>query len=193
MALLKCKQCSGQVSSDAKACPHCGSASFKPSKLPIFIFIFVVLIVIWNLNSKDSTHSTSDSTAPASQPGETKSETTDDASVLKEKLLTQNGGVKKYWKKVEFEIDSDTDFDFTITYKKSFKDYDLAKLETEKLARTTLKYLVKNGRKPNDDMILINVTAFQDAGTGETGQPLIINLGTSRYDYNSDQIKFESN
>jgi uncharacterized membrane protein YvbJ len=31
MALVKCSECGGQVSTDAVSCPHCGSTDFAPS------------------------------------------------------------------------------------------------------------------------------------------------------------------
>ena len=41
MALKKCKECGGQVSSDAKICPHCGAKQNKTNWKAIGIMIAV--------------------------------------------------------------------------------------------------------------------------------------------------------
>ncbi len=59
MALLKCPECDGNVSSEARACPHCGKPISLPSAKKIYylslLFIFfiviplfvVLLIILW--------------------------------------------------------------------------------------------------------------------------------------------------
>ena len=59
MALLKCPECNGNVSSEAGACPHCGKPISLPSAkkiyhLSLLIIFFIViplfvvlLIVLW--------------------------------------------------------------------------------------------------------------------------------------------------
>ncbi len=43
MALTKCKECGGQISSKAKTCPNCGKAVKRVSKLLIAVIIIVLL------------------------------------------------------------------------------------------------------------------------------------------------------
>lgn len=38
MAVGKCKECGGQVSSSAKACPHCGAAPPKRTSVVTWLF-----------------------------------------------------------------------------------------------------------------------------------------------------------
>lgn len=114
------------------------------------------------------------------------------ASDFKENILKDIGGAKPYWSEITFEHNTDSDFNFIITYKKNANIQGLARNETEQIVRASLKRLMAEGRKPADDMTFINVTAFQDAGKGESGEPLVRNLGTARYDMNSDKIEFEN-
>jgi hypothetical protein len=55
MALVECKECKTQISSEAKACPKCGAAPPKPtSRLTILIaglFLFFILKSIFGVNS----------------------------------------------------------------------------------------------------------------------------------------------
>lgn len=113
------------------------------------------------------------------------------ASDFKANILKDIGGAKPHWTEVEFEHNSDSDFNFIITYKKNSQASSLAKNETEQLVRASLKRLMAEGRKPTDDLTFINVTALQEAGKGETGESLVVNLGTARYNMNNDQIDFE--
>lgn len=112
------------------------------------------------------------------------------ASLLKDEILKDIGGRKPYWQDFEFEHNSDSDFNFVITYNKNKGSQNLAKNETEQIVRIALKRLLAEGRKPTEDLTFINVTAFQDAGKGEIGEPLVRNLGTARYNMNTDQIEF---
>jgi predicted nucleic acid-binding Zn-ribbon protein len=57
MALLKCKQCGGQVSSDAKICPHCGTKNFKSASIAgaiVGLLIFALLIRAWNEDKRNN-------------------------------------------------------------------------------------------------------------------------------------------
>lgn len=44
MAVIKCKECGGQVAKSAKACPHCGSKQTK--QVGVIGWLFVLLIVL---------------------------------------------------------------------------------------------------------------------------------------------------
>jgi hypothetical protein len=57
MALIKCHECSGQVSDHARTCPHCGApviATIKRKRKAALIglgirlaFVTVMLIIVW--------------------------------------------------------------------------------------------------------------------------------------------------
>jgi hypothetical protein len=47
MALTKCKECGGEVSTRAAKCPHCGSPAKK--KTSIFTWLVVVLLLFWGI------------------------------------------------------------------------------------------------------------------------------------------------
>lgn len=47
MALTKCKECGGQVSSEATACPHCGAKPPKRTSRAGWLFlVFVIVLVV---------------------------------------------------------------------------------------------------------------------------------------------------
>lgn len=55
MALIKCKECANQVSTDAKACPQCGAEVKQPlSRLKVF-FIAIVGVVLFMAFQSDKT------------------------------------------------------------------------------------------------------------------------------------------
>lgn len=114
-----------------------------------------------------------------------------DIAQMKESIIKEDGGMKRRWKKVEFEQNAPSEINFYITYRAGLNDFSLPRKEAIHLARTTLRRLVKDGHKNEDEMILVNVTMMLDVGKGETGEPLSQNLGAARYNPNSDQITFE--
>ncbi len=71
MALVKCKECGGQISSKAKTCPNCGKAVKRTSKLLIAVIILVLLpctCSFWSIIlSPFSGSSGSNDTAPTGQ------------------------------------------------------------------------------------------------------------------------------
>lgn len=52
MALIKCKECNAQISSEAKACPHCGAKVKKPSGCLKWGGIIFAIMVIASLLGK---------------------------------------------------------------------------------------------------------------------------------------------
>ena len=44
MALVTCRECKGQISSEAKACPHCGYRDTRSSKGG-FLFALIILSI----------------------------------------------------------------------------------------------------------------------------------------------------
>jgi hypothetical protein len=74
MALVKCRECSKDISNQAKACPHCGAVSKK--KLGLFkktglglLGLFVVLIVIGSMSDNKKSGS-AQATATTPPPAE---------------------------------------------------------------------------------------------------------------------------
>lgn len=51
MALISCKECGKQISSDAKVCPNCGVKNGKPFWKPVLIGLFGLIVVINLTNS----------------------------------------------------------------------------------------------------------------------------------------------
>lgn len=61
MAIISCRECSGQVSDTAATCPHCGAAAGKPQVVaiekksgnvwPWVVFGFMVLVMFIILNA----------------------------------------------------------------------------------------------------------------------------------------------
>lgn len=46
MALEKCKECGGQISTEAKACPHCGAQPSKRASRAGVLFVALVVILV---------------------------------------------------------------------------------------------------------------------------------------------------
>lgn len=64
-------------------------------------------------------------------------------------------------------------------------------LDTKDVARTVLAQLVKAGRSPMQEGIIVFVYAQQTGLKGETGAALVRPLGHTYYNYNSDTLIFE--
>lgn len=68
MAVKACKDCGGQVSSNAKACPHCGAVAKKGVGILGWLFVLVIVLpVAWGVGTamNQSTPQTSSAAAPA--------------------------------------------------------------------------------------------------------------------------------
>jgi hypothetical protein len=65
MALIKCKECGNEVSSDAKSCPKCGAPTPKKTSLLTWVVAGVFGLIVFNvvLNSGTGTTSLSSSAA----------------------------------------------------------------------------------------------------------------------------------
>jgi hypothetical protein len=79
MALKKCKECEGQVSSKATACPHCGAVLKKERQSIGCGGLILILIIIGSLSSiiggnDSSTSRSSSSTKQETQKPKTKAE-----------------------------------------------------------------------------------------------------------------------
>ncbi len=72
MALIKCKECGGQVAKSAKSCPSCGAK--LPKKVGVLGWAFALIVVLpiaWSIGSGTST------TSPIDQPRNPSSSTQD--------------------------------------------------------------------------------------------------------------------
>src|SRR3989339_340871 len=88
---------------------------------------------------------------------------------FKATLIKNLGGPKKHWAKYSFEY-KDNSYDFDITYKEFYDDFEKIQNETKLIGRKILQQIIKEGRNPSE--IFINVSITQEAGKGETGQKL---------------------
>jgi hypothetical protein len=144
-----------------------------------------VIFVLWLLgtigNKNGGSSNSSDAPAEASAV----------SLQMKESIKKALGGFRGYWKSVE--VDDSIGYGVTITYKKSFSDYAVVEGEVKLVARIVLKDLVKSGHNPKEETITIFVYAYQDAGKGETGAPLVRRLGKAMYDPLNDTIGYETN
>ncbi|MCH7338182.1 FmdB family zinc ribbon protein [Acinetobacter higginsii] len=98
MALINCKECGGQVSTQAKACPSCGAKVKKPTSVVTWIFLgFVVFGVLAALfgsggsTSENSVNETGNNEAKAPLGIQYEGKTTDPTArgmiiLVKEKL-----------------------------------------------------------------------------------------------------------
>ena len=52
MALINCKECGAQVSTQAKSCPSCGAKIKKPTSIITWIFLGLMYITIYIYSRK---------------------------------------------------------------------------------------------------------------------------------------------
>lgn len=46
MAIIKCRECGSQVSTNAKFCPSCGSKSYRPTRILHLVFAALLCIIV---------------------------------------------------------------------------------------------------------------------------------------------------
>jgi hypothetical protein len=98
MALIKCKECGKEVSSNAKTCPNCGNKMPKKTSIATWIiggvFLFVVVTCTLNVEkAKDAGEARIAAMTPEQRAAEEK--TKKDLSDLHDAQLTCEGEVKK--------------------------------------------------------------------------------------------------
>ncbi len=59
MALVKCKECGEQVSTEAKTCPKCGAKAPKKTSLFTWIVLIFILLIIYSANQAPTSSSSS--------------------------------------------------------------------------------------------------------------------------------------
>jgi|GEM_PF-5600652 len=111
---------------------------------------------------------------------------------FKDSLLHEVGSLRPKWDSIKISEASDRSYRLAVIYKESAKvsGYGEVATDTKFIARKVLRTLMSQGRKPTDEWIFVSVHARQPAGTGETGTPLTRMLGSSTYDFSSDQLVF---
>jgi len=80
MAVKKCKECGGQVSTSAKTCPHCGA---NQKKVGVVGWLFVLVFVLplgWSIGSSMNNDSPAGTSANTAKSGSTASNTDEDLS-----------------------------------------------------------------------------------------------------------------
>jgi hypothetical protein len=114
MALRTCAECKGQISSDAKVCPHCGKKQGGIGFFGTIVVVFIVLMVFGAILSSNSKSTTTTSSGGTSSPVvDTKQ------SVLSETTLTYR------WHKGGFDSVMIADFVIKNNSAYSFKDFEI--------------------------------------------------------------------
>lgn len=85
MALKKCKECGGQVSTSAKVCPSCGAKAPRKTSIFAWMVLLTFLVIIWESFNND--------VSPES--GNRKTIKTDE--VQSERHVTEQKGRKFLW------------------------------------------------------------------------------------------------
>ena len=105
--------------------------------------------------------------------------------------------LKLTWKNIELQKDNPRSYSLRLNYKPvnqigmramSMSD---AEKDTKTIARTVLAHLLKEGRNPRDEYILIAVSAVQGGYKGETGTPKYVYFGTTSYSYTRDELEWK--
>lgn len=100
MALVKCKECGNQISTDADKCPHCGKKREKMGCFTTLVMIFVAVMVFGSITkcvsqSKDEKAKKADITyleslTPEQREAELKKRAEKEALELKKKQASEN-------------------------------------------------------------------------------------------------------
>jgi putative heme iron utilization protein len=95
------------------------------------------------------------------------------------------------WERIGVEEKSANEYNLTLTYKPKvlISSISTPTADTKQIARAVLAALVKQGRKPSEERLKLDVVARQ-ATRGETGKELVRLFGFTSYDYHTDQLEF---
>lgn len=108
MALINCKECQKEMSSDVKKCPNCGKDKrnwFMRHKVITFIGIFILLGIIGSATSGDQKTQTANSTIQV-QPQIESPKTKEDVKVVSSEISSKTTNVVKSEQKVPTEYKS---------------------------------------------------------------------------------------
>jgi hypothetical protein len=107
-------------------------------------------------------------------------------------VMAQIGRQSPKWQEIRFDNDNSAKMvALTINYRRTPSGYGEVEADTRRVARAVLRTLVANGRNPHAEWIFVSVRG-QKPESGETGADLVRVFGTTRYDFNSDQLVFEA-
>ena len=105
--------------------------------------------------------------------------------------------LKPKWGRIELYSESRKSYYLTLHYKpagqKGSPVVTLADAEadTKAIARAVLAQLVKEGRKPATEHIVLLVHAQQAGFKGETGTELVRPFGSTSYNFNNDRLEWK--
>lgn len=110
-----------------------------------------------------------------------------------DRVLRQLGRRSSKWSEIRFDPDnSEKSIALTVVYRRTPSGYAEVEADTRRVARAVLATLLAEGRNPHAEWTFVSVRAQQPAGQGETGVDLTRSFGSTHYDFNSDQLVFES-
>jgi hypothetical protein len=89
MALIKCKECGNQISSDATACPSCGKPVKKTSATASGCLAVIIVVVILSVMGKCSSSDKTPAPAPAASAAPKAAPNLNDAKALDEAFGTE--------------------------------------------------------------------------------------------------------
>jgi hypothetical protein len=178
MALKPCRECGEKVSTWAKSCPKCGRKN--PTTTPTD-YVMGVVMLLCLLGFIAHTMASTDSKTPsaATLP-------VDKAAIAR---VTTSLEAQPDWQRIEIGESPENSYSFTIHYK-DWPEQPRVEADTRRIAHAVLAELMRQGHSPAKESITVFVAAHQDGLSGETGQPLVRDLGMMHYDYNSDTLKF---
>lgn len=183
MALVNCKECNGQVSSNAKLCPHCGTTSFNGMSFKTLLNLSLAglfgLIVILSTLSGPTTTPVAHQAAPP---------VVNQNDELRELILKQYKGQKR-WNTVAEISESDGISVFLHYYTVPGSRSDVEN-DTKKVAKFILKQLQKQGRRPDDFVFSLLVFGSHPV-KGETGADVGMQFGHTRYEALNDRLIWE--
>lgn len=112
---------------------------------------------------------------------------------IEELVREEIGDLDESWHSLEFLDSTKGSYRFAINYREDLPTPSSRRVsqDTSRVVRTTLKVLMNQGRNPAEEWISVSVHSRQPAGEGETGAQLVRRLGSSSYNFNTDQIEFE--
>jgi len=194
MPLLPCRECGEKVSSKARVCPKCGvKKPVVPKRFPKkYIFLFILIFVIWGSIIENSPQQKALEAAQKQQEEKENQIYMDKMRAAASQMNAALAAIppEPNWQSLKLTSIGQKDYQFTLTYK-GWADVLHAKIDTGRVAHAVLAELMREGRKPYDENIMVSVFAHEDDLRGETGTPLKIDLGATYYSYVDDQLEFD--
>jgi hypothetical protein len=104
--------------------------------------------------------------------------------------------LKPKWQRVEIKEQQSKSYRLQLDYKRTSLHAPIvvggqeAAADTKEIASAVLAELVKEGKNPAKDRIVLSAAAQQEDGKGPSGKPLLRLFGSTVYDYSTDQLAF---